>query len=393
MRGLGIAKGFDKSRTNGWFLSVRQSDGTRPKQYFESERERDKAFQAKLRDVRSVGADASTTISALDRQYLAEMQRLAEPTGLSYREVFQRGLETLDGAISVKKLTASQAAVTFYAEQKLRLSDKVISSRWEQEVRYLLDRFLKTHGARQLTLCNRKVLKTYIQSLKVGPQTRVNHARVLSFFFSWCVSEELLIRNPVPEQEGVDRIPTVFSNDQVLALFHRAITVYPELVPMLAVQWFAGLRPGASHHLQWEHIDFPRCRIHIHPMGNKLKQPDVVQDIPPTVFAVLAPFRQARGSISHSNHVKLTKALHHDLGYHGKGKDRWPEDVARHTFASNLLPLFNIDLKRLDAVLLHTTSEMTKKHYVLKNVAHEAAEAYFWHWLPNVGLADPATAA
>lgn len=388
MRGLGIGKGFDSARGDGhgWFIRVQQSDGSRPKQYFTSEKERDKAFNAKVRDVRTVGADASSTISAADRQHLAEIQRLAEPTGLTYREIFQRGLEQLDGVVSTRKLTASQAAVTFYAEQKLRLSDNQISARREREIRITLDRFLKTHGARQLTLCNRKVLKTYLGSLGVGPQTRLNHARVLSFFFGWCVAEELLFRNPVPSQTGVDRIPTVFANDQVLRLFEVAFARYPELVPMLALQWYAGLRPGATHHLHWEHIDFPRRRIMIHPVGNKLRQPDVVQDVPATVFALLAPLRRPHGAVCHPNHIKLTKALHHALGYHGRGDERWPEDVARHTFASNLLPLFNLDLRRLDAVLLHTTSEMTKKHYVLKNVLRESAEAYYDHWLPHVDM-------
>lgn len=390
MRGLGLTKGFDKSRVHGWFIRVRQSDGNRPKQYFATQKERDRAFNAKVKDVRSVGADASGDVSALDRQFLVEMKALSEPTGLIYREIFQRGLEQVDGALTTKKLTATQAAIIFKSEQKTRQAENKITHRREQEVRTILDRFLAINGNRALPFCNRKIVKTYLTELGVGPQTRINHARVLSFFFGWCETEGLITRNPVPDQEGVDRIPAVFTNDQVDALFARAWDGYPELIPMLLVQWYAGLRPGATHHLNWEKIDFERGRILIQPHGNKLKQPDIVQDIPLTVFALLTPLRHAKGPLVPTNHVKLTQRLHHDLGYHGKGKHRWPEDVARHTFASNLLPFYDLDMKRVDAVLLHTTSAMLKKHYLLKNIPREVAEIYFTRGLPFVSAASSA---
>lgn len=379
MRGLGIAKGFDKSRAHGWFVSVRAEDGRRPKQYFPTAQARDKAFNAKLLEIRTHGAEAAKPIGTAERQALAEMVRRAGPTGLTILEIFNRGLSTVSGSISSATLTVGQAATTFLAEQKARLNDGRISAVREKEVRGKLGRYVTTWGHLRLSACDRRNVKAYLAEIPGEPQTRINHARVLRFFFNWAIAENLADKNPVPTQEGVDRIPTTFSNAQVAALFEAAWRDVPELVPVLGLQWFAGLRPGASHLLQWQDIDFDRRRILIQPHANKLRQPDVVQDLPLTVFGLLLPFRGS-GRICPANYRKMGNALHRAVGF---TEGDWPEDVARHTFASNLFSLYEQDSRRVEAVMLHASSAMLRKHYLLKNVPRESAEAYFSAHLPS----------
>lgn len=382
MKGLGIAKGFDKSRANGWFLSVAQ-DGRRPKQYFPDARARDKAFNAKMLEVRSIGVDASKTISVEDRHALVEMHRLAAPTGFSVLEIFRRGLDYSPSA-ALSKVTVEQAMSAFLVEQATRRVDEKISAVREKELKVILKRYSRTAGRMLLSQCTRATLKTYLASLGVGPQSRLNYARTLSFFFKWCVIEGMILRDPTPAQESVYRIPTVFNNEQVAALFACAWGLDSSLIPMLAVQWYAGLRPGASHHLRWEDVDFERRKFLIQPHTNKLRQPDIVQDLPLAVFALLSRFRRDTGPIAPAGHVKRTQTLHHELGYrNAKGSPRWPEDVARHTFASNLYSLYEQDTKRVETVLLHSSSEMLRKHYLLKNIPREAAETYFAAHLPS----------
>lgn len=383
MRGFGIAKGFDKSRTNGWYLSVAQDDGRRPKQYFADSKARDRAYNAKVVEIRSVGVGAASEVSVADRHALAEMRRLAEPTGFPILDIFQRGLAQLGGNVALSNLTVGQAETTFRSEQEARHTDGKISAVRLKEVRGALRRYTGIAGRMPLSACSRSSVKAYLTSLGVAPQTRLNHARILSFFFRWCLNEGMILRNPVPEQEGVSRIPTVFDNAKVAALFDLAWATNAGLVPMLAVQWFAGLRPGASHHLRWEDVDFERRRLLIQPHTNKLRQPDIVQDLPLTVFGLLAPFRQLSGTLAPAGHVKQVQKLHHAFGYGGPNAAHWPEDVARHTFASNLYSLYENDSKRVEAVLLHSTSAMLRKHYLLKNIPAEAAAEYFARHLPS----------
>jgi integrase len=379
MRGLGITRGFDKSRKNGWFICVRQPDGRRPKQYFPDLKARDKAFATELAEIRQRGVMA--LVSASDRQALAEMKAKAAPTGLTILEIFHRGLKR--AAIDVRA-TGAAAATVFLAEQKRICDDGHISRVRLKELGSVLRAFVRALGDRQVSEIVRPDLKTYFEGMTVGPQTRLNHARTLSFFFKWAIREGYASDNPVPAQRGVDRIPTVFSNEQVAALFEYVLSRCPELTAMMAVQWFAGLRPGASHHLTWEDVDFERGRLLIQPHGNKLRQPDIVQDVPPTVFGLLASVRRSSGRVAPANHLKLARAMHETLGFRGQGKDRWPEDVARHTFASNLYALYNLDSRRVEAVLLHSSSAMLRKHYLLKNVPAERAAAYFARYVPSV---------
>ena len=383
-RGLGIAKGFDKSRRNGWFISITQDDGRRPKNYFTSKLLRDRAFTKKLGEVRAIGIDAAAVLTTSDRHAMMEMRRLSAGTGYTPLEIFQRGRAQLSVGISIRGTTVGAAVSAFLKEQTVRLTDKKISDVRLKEIKNTIGRFAATMGKMPLTQCSRTSVKVYLSSLSVGPQTRMNHARNLRFFFRWCVDEDLMLKDPVPEQEGVNRIPTFFSNDQTAELFTCAREYFPALLPMLGVQWFAGLRPGASHHLQWEEIDFESRKILINPRGNKLRQPDIIEDLPLTVFGFLTPLRQASGPIAPAGHVDQNKALHHRLGY-GLANDmkRWPEDVARHTFGSNLYSYYRKDSKRVEVVMLHATSEMLKKHYLFKNVPYERAQDYFASHLPS----------
>lgn len=389
--GLGLTRGFDKSKAkqgkSAYFLSVRQPDGTRPKHYFSDAKDRDREYNKRLTEIRKHGVGAVGEVSAADRQAISEMNRLAEPTGLTPLEIFNRGLAQLGHGVTIQKLTVGQAHSLFIAEQNQRLTDGKISAVRLKEIRNRVGAFVKVWSKKPIALCTRAAVKLFLASLDVSPQSRVNYARNLSFFFNWCVAEGIMDKNPVPEQEGVDRIPKVFTNAQVWELFAKARDGYPSLVPMLAIQWFAGLRPGATHHLLWQDIDFERRRFLIQPHGNKLRQPDIVEDVPLTVFGMLLPYRKDSGPVADPNHIELNKCLHWDLGYTGNrltDPKRWPEDVARHTFASNLVALYEQDLKRVRAVLLHSTNQMLLKHYLLKNIPLAAAVEYFGHHLPLV---------
>ncbi len=378
MRGLGISKGFDKSRKNGWFVCVRQPDGRRPKLYFADERARDQAFAQKLKEVRQYGVPE--VVSPSDRQTLAEMKDRASRTGLTILEIFMRGLS--HSRVDVRT-TIDIAVDELLDEQEKLFQRGQISRPRRLEIRRMLRRYADRNRSRLVAEITRADLRGYLDSLEVAPQTRLNHARALSFFFRWCVAEGYARDNPVPAQRGVDRIPSVFTNAQVDALFDRVHRDFPELLAMLGVQWFAGLRPGASHHLRWEDIDFNRARIMIQPHGNKLRQPDIVRDLPPTVFGLLASVRQPSGPIPPPNHIRRVRELHEALGYGGAGRPRWPEDVARHTFASNLYAHYELDSRRVEAVLLHSSSAMLRKHYLLKNIPAEDAAAYFARYVPS----------
>ena len=58
------------------------------------------------------------------------------------------------------------------------------------------------------------------------------------------------------------------------------------------------------------------------------------------------------------------------------GIEDWPQDVARHTFASHLYGL-NQDINAVANALLHHTTQITLKHYVALGLTEKAGRAFF----------------
>jgi integrase len=160
--------------------------------------------------------------------------------------------------------------------------------------------------------------------------------------------------------------------------FTKLFEITPTLAPMMALRWFGGIRPKATTLMAWEDINFEARRIGVREEINKMREPDIIENLPDQIWHWLASFR-ATGRIADPNYRKLTVKLHHALGY-GKSKlrdvaiKRWPEDVARHSFASHALPLYGIE--RVRSMLLHAMAEITLKHYLVLHVTIEEAKAY-----------------
>lgn len=362
----GIGRGFDRSRAHGWYI---RTNGR--KEYFESEEARDAEYGQRLAEARLYGEQATAAITPGDRQLLREVQRLAGATGYTPLEIFERGL-TLVGRKPRDTVKTSRAVALFLAESRARLKDGAIGSRRMSELDHILDRFGSRFASRELHAIERPDIQSHLIGLGVGPQTRINHARVISRLFAWAMQSGYITANPVVITERVKRTPAIFYAPQVRALFEKAPA---EILPMLVFQWFAGIRPTATHGLRWEDINQDRRTIAIRAEISKLREPEVIEGLPEELWAWVAGHAKASGAISHSNHIDMNRRLHHAIGY-GAGMKRWPEDVARHSFASHLYPRAH-SIDAVAKVLCHRGSRVTLKHYVAKSVTREEAEAYF----------------
>lgn len=377
IRGLGIAKGFDKSRANGWYVCVTQTDGRRPKTYFKSVKERDASYAQAVKEVLTFGKAEATVLTNSEKRDMLEMRASVAGTGFTPIQVFHFGLPQAKGASAVT--TVGAAAASYLADTLARHeAGKVSYEHWKASSG-TVGRFCKVAGKMLLRDCSRIVLKNYLASLPVSPVSKISYAKTISVFFNWCITEDLLLKNPVPKQEFVNRTPSTFTNEQVAEYLAGVAQHEPEYLPSTYLKWYAGIRPRTAYRLNWENIDFEKQLIHI-PLGaNKMDQPDIVKDLPPYVFQLLAPLRKESGRVTPVG-INRQTFLHNKLGYSTKpGGKLWPQDVARHTFASNLYALYGEDSRRVERALLHATSAMLKKHYLAKHIPVASAVAYFGH--------------
>lgn len=363
----GIGRGFDRSRKNGWYIRVRGR-----KEYFASEALRDGEYGQRVAEAKLYGEAASAEITPAQRQLLQEMQRLADPTGYTPMEIFERGL-TLVGRKPRTVMTVAEAVDQFLKVYERRRDDKLIGNKYFIVLKSAVNRIKAVFGARGLHTVTCREIEGMLLTQKICPQTRINNLRCASVLFTWAVGEGAVPANPIVITERVKRTPAIFSPSEVEKLFRVAD---PKIVPMLVFQWFAGLRPAATHGLTWGDVNMEAKTVSIRAEISKLREPEVIEHLPDEFWAWVSRQQKRKGRIAHPNHIKLARAAHKAMGFRLRGKRPWPTDVARHTFASHLYPR----LRSIDAVakiLCHRGSRVTLKHYVAKNVTEAESAAYF----------------
>lgn len=369
----GISRGFDKSRGGKpWFVRVNGKKVA----YFASETERDEDMNRRISEVKLYGQLGMAQFSTADRVAFEQMIRESAPFNLTPLEIFRRGITTLDGPQRNQKRLAD-ASRLFLEYVDGRHERGFIRARRAKELRLMLQKFVARRPHQHVHSINRAAVRAYLTHLGFSPQTEMNHARALSQFFKWCIGEGWCESNPVVIEYKITRTPSTFNNAQVQELFDRASALHPSLLPMMILQWFAGIRPTATHLMDWRDIDFERRHIVIQAEANKTRQPDMVEGLPEEFWQKLEPFRQDSGPVRAPAHIDRYRAVRAALGYgEGVKKKAWPIDVARHTFASNLYAVLG-DISKVSRALRHTGSRVTLKHYVAKGIKPDAGRMFF----------------
>lgn len=208
----------------------------------------------------------------------------------------------------------------------------------------------------------------------------------LNALFNFAMKRGWAVENPVAKTEKSITPPppkTTLSAKQIRRLFVKAIRMRPELVPMLAIEFFAGVRPKEATRILWADLDL---------------------DEGAGVLTVPAPSVKSRIELRAARHIELhptcrawidwAKRRNTDLKTHicpfpeitlrralrqirkAAKIDPWPQDCARHTFASASLAAKWRDVGGLLNDLGHTSARMLKKHY-LRALRRGPAEAVF----------------
>ena len=163
------------------------------------------------------------------------------------------------------------------------------------------------------------------------------------------------------------------------------------MVPTLAVQFFAGLRPGEAKGLKREHINFDEKFIRVTPESSKVRAARIVElNENNTVLAWLAPYRQASGIIGittqnqfdfymKKKEVELDKITH--KGVLAEAGVKWIQDGPRQTFATMHFATHQ-DAGKTAAVLGHVNgADVLYRHYRGLATAKEAA--LYWKIRPE----------
>ncbi|HME87789.1 MAG TPA: tyrosine-type recombinase/integrase [Chthoniobacterales bacterium] len=246
------------------------------------------------------------------------------------------------------------------------------SKRYLEDVKFRLGKFCETFGDRRVATVTTPEVDQWQRALPYSPQSRTNYLRVVGALFSEAERMDLTETNPVARiirPKRVDRPPGILTVDETRALLEAAHRVEPEVLPMLAVGAFAGLRTSEIHRLHWNEIDLVRGEIDIPSTKSKTARRRFVP-ILPNLAEWLSPYSGRTGSVTPKGYRRKIGRVRQV----GSITD-WPDNALRHGYASYRYAATD-NAHLVASELGHPNSNLLMNTY-RNRVRRDDAERYF----------------
>lgn len=251
------------------------------------------------------------------------------------------------------------------------------------ERRQKLNRLCADLGDRPACSITAHDLQAWLDAKKLSPVTRDTYRRCYGALFQFGVKQNGVEYNPVTKLDRVkidEKMPAFFTADQTAAVMAEAEAARCNMVPYLAVQFFAGLRPGEAAGLTWGQIDVAERIIRVLPETSKVRQSRLV-DIPNNLAVWLAQYRPHGVGDATRIAPDTKRAIHFRRQRIAEvAKVEWIQDGPRHTFATMHFAEHQ-DAGKLAAQMGHVGGvDILYRHYRGLATAKEAAK--FWKIKP-----------
>jgi integrase len=310
-----------------------------------------------------------------------------EAVGLSQREmsevmaarskVSEYG-KTLSDAVEfyvdhLERIRRCKISVAQLAEEVLETKRKDgRSAKYLAMLRLYFKRFCQDFGNRLIADITIEELDAWLRDLPGSPKTRADYRANIGVLFGHAAGRRMIDFNPVTftaKPKLIDKAPEIFKVDELRALLEAAAAHEPDVLPMLAVGAFAGLRDAEIKRLDWSEVDLARDHIEVTAAKAKSARRRIVP-ILPNLKAWLRPYSGTKGRLApvgaRKKLVRARKAA--DLA-------RWPQNGLRHSFASYRLAAIH-DAPRVASELGHTNPQMLYGTY-RELVLPQEAERYW----------------
>lgn len=255
--------------------------------------------------------------------------------------------------------------------------------RYIKELTCKLDNFKEKFGTRYLNELTRSEIEEWLTSQNFSPITYTNYLRDLGILFRWAVEARSYCEENIVEKIEKPQIPPaeteIFEVTEALQLLFAAhISPDLQVLPYLAIGFFAGLRSSELESLTWENIDWRQRVIEVTAASSKTSQNRHVH-ISDNLAAWLEPHLKPEGLITPRNlYRRIGKVL--ELAE----IEKWPQNGLRHSFGTYHFA-FHKNANLTANELGHCSTKMLFKHYRRLVKPEEATE--YWHIFPPKGWA------
>jgi len=260
-------------------------------------------------------------------------------------------------------------------------------------------------GDRILASVTRDDLAGWLESKGLTGETWAGYRRAYRAMLQFAIEEGLIEFNVATAIRPLhldEKLPTPFTVESVRAIMQTAEKWAPAMVPVLAVQFFGGLRPIEALGLLWTDLDFKRKIIRIRPEITKVRRARIIEKLNPVLFDWLLPYRKPSGAIgvttpSQYNYFLFRKPIGAPYEQDGipiakRPEDKRPRGIAkaagvewiadgpRKTFATMFFAQHG-DAGKLAGILGHTSGvDILYKHY--RGLATKADARRYWKIRP-----------
>jgi integrase len=251
-----------------------------------------------------------------------------------------------------------------------------------RDLRNLLAIFSRDFGTRSIAEITVEELDNWLRALPGSPKTRTNFRTNVGVLFSYAARRRMIDSNPIlhtAKPKLPDNPPEIFTVDELRSLLEAAQRVAPEVLPMLAIGAFAGVRDAELKRLDWHEIDLARGHIEIKGAKAKSARRRIIP-IQPNLSAWLRPYPAMKGSVApDGSREKIDRACE------AAKLARWPVNGLRHSYASYRLAAIH-DAPRVASELGHTSPQMLYSTY--REIVHPEEAEHFWKLGPSVKAAN-----
>ena len=372
MKGDFRVKRLSRAHGNCEWLAIGRVDGKRKRAFFATKEQADNFSRAQNIERKEHGRTLASFPTQLRAEALSAIE-LLKPTGASLSEAVRYFVAHHDHR--AKSVTVTVGWQEYGAWCQKRVANGALRARSFESMRAKCTDLAEQFGEELICDLSSQRIWKWLENLPLAQSSKESYRNTVSGFFTYAVRSGWIKEHPmigkVPKFEVEAKEVTVFSTAEAAALLAQAST---EILPVIALGLFAGLRPEEISKLHWSDVLWEKREINIRIAVSKTARPRFVP-MEANLLEWLAPYRQATGKVFHSalqaqiRAVTATAKLAFGEAY------VWPKDVCRHSYGSNVYALTR-SAPETAFRMGHSTTKMLFSNYNNRRSTEEA-RSYF----------------
>src|SRR4030095_10649548 len=133
-----------------------------------------------------------------------------------------------------------------------------MSATYIADLKKRLARFCADFGERKIAAITVEELDNWLRALPGSPKSRANYRANAGVLFSYAARRRMIDNNPIlhtARPKLPDNPPEIFAVNELRLLLEAARLTAPDVLPILAIGAFSGLRDAEIKRLDWSEVD------------------------------------------------------------------------------------------------------------------------------------------